>query len=284
MKILTNEEYKDIQKTEHTLINVLPKEHFEQFALDNAINICVYETSFNDKVQALHLDRNHLIVVYGESENELDAKAAAFKLDDLGFKNILILQAQLSETDTDQLLCLDNGKYHLRKGSNLEWTGANANGSHFGDLLFKEGYIEVENMQLSGEFIVDMNSINTLDLKEEEGSLQLNEHLKSDDFFLSKIFPEAKYSFSNLKPLDSAYQTDINYILDGDLSIKNISRRQQVQALITKNEKCVVVNIRVEINRTHWDVLYGSSKYFKFLGMHKIFDLISLEMRLEFVK
>ena len=284
MKILTNQEYKDIQATEYTLIDVLPKEHFEQFHLDNAINICVYQTSFNDKIKALHLDKNRLIIVYGASDNELDAKAAASKLENLGFNNVLILEAQLSHLDADQLLSLDDGKYFLTEGSRLKWTGANANGSHFGDMVFKDGYIEVKDAQLSGEFVVDMNSINALDLNEEEGALQLNEHLKSDDFFLSKTFPEAKYSFHNRSPVDSPYQTNINYILDGELTIKNITRKQTVEALITRSEKSVFLNIREQIDRTDWGILYGSSRYFKFLGMHKVFDLISVEMRLEFKK
>ncbi len=284
MTLITNKDYEQMKGQEHTLIDVLPKEHFEQIHLDNAINICVYETSFQDKINALALEKKHALVVYGESDNEYDSKTAATKLENMGFSHIYVLEAQCSHLDTDQILTLDNGTYTLIEGNSLHWTGSNANGSHFGQIRCKQGRIEVEDAQLSGEFVVDMSSINTLDLDESQGALQLNEHLRSDDFFFSKFFPEAKFSFENVTSVDTPYQTDINYVLDGELIIKNISRKQKVDALITSTGNKLFLHAKVQIDKTDWGIIYGSSKYFKFLGMHKIFDLIAIEMRLELHK
>lgn len=134
-----------------------------------------------------------------------------------------------------------------------------------------------------GEFMVDMHSINTLDLNEEQGKNYLNIHLKSEDFFLSKLFPETIYRFYNIQSVVTPYQTDTNYIFDGELTIKGISRKQKINVLISKIDNILILNARVEIDRTKWGIIYGSTKFFKFLGMHKVFDAISIDMRLELV-
>jgi len=294
MKLLNVDEYKNWKVHTHTLIHVLPEEHYQNIHIKGAINICVYEVSFFDKIKELNLDAEAKIVVYGESENELDARVAASKLHDLGFKNVYVLEGGLGanintltlegerkEFDEEQLLHLDDRKFTLVDQSFLNWVGANDNGKNFGKIDLKSGNIEVKNSLLSGEFIIDMNSIKTLNLSSEEGADDLNAHLRSDDFFLSKLFPEATYSFSSVKSVRTPYQTDINYILDGELTIRGITKKQGINALIAKVDDKLVLNARVEIDKTNWGVIYGSSKFFKYLGMHKIFDIISIEMRLE---
>ena len=296
MEILDINTFKKWEDHTYTLIHVLPKEHYQNVHIKGAINICVYEVSFLAKVKKLNLDSKSKIVLYGESENELDAKAAASKLHDLGFKytyvlkgglsackNILELEGDGKESDTDQLLSLEDRTYTLVDQSSLDWTGENANGKHFGKLALKSGNIEVKDSSLSGEFIIDMNSIKTLDISSVEGADHLDAHLRSDDFFLTKRFHEAKYSFNDLKSLKRPYQTDINYILEGELTLRGITKKQRINTLISKLDDKLVLNARVEIDRTHWNIIYGSAKFFKFLGMHKIFDRILIEMRLELI-
>jgi len=294
IKILNINEFKKWKNHTYTLIHVLPKEHYQNLHIKDSINICVYELSFLDKVRKLDLDTRSKIVLYGESENELDAKAAASKFHDLGFENVYVIRGGLSacknifdlegegnESDPDQLLRLEDRTYTLVDQSTLDWTGTNANGKHFGNITLKSGKIEVKDSLLSGEFIIDMNSIKVLDLSSEEGADQLDAHLRSDDFFLTKLFPEAKYSFNNLKSVQTPYMTDINYILEGELTLRGIIKKQNINTLISKLDDKLILNARVEIDRTNWNIIYGSTKFFKYLGMHKIFDKVLIEMRLE---
>ena len=294
MKTINLDVFKNWQEQTYTLIHVLPEEHYQNLHIKGAINICVYEVSFLEKVKKLNLEPEAKIVLYGESENELDAKVAAVKLDHLGFKNVYVLEGGLgacidvfplegagAETDTDQLLSLEDGVYTLVEQSTLEWTGANVNGKHFGVIALKSGHIEVKDSQLSGEFIIDMNAVKTLDLSREQGADHLDAHLRSGDFFLTKLFPEAKYSFANAASVQTPYKTDINYILDGELTLRGVTKNQRINALFSKLDEKIVLSARVEIDRTRWEIVYGSSKFFKFLGMHKIFDNVFIEMRLE---
>lgn len=294
MKTLNIDSFKKLDEHTYTLIHVLPKEHYQSLHIKGSINICVYEANFISKVNELNLDTSSKIILCGEDKNELSAKVAFSKLHDFGFNNVYVLEGGLSEytdssdlegtehnLDVDQLLNLEDKTYALVEQSTLGWTGENANGKHFGKVNLKSGILEAKESLLSGEFIIDMSSIETLDLSAEDGSEYLNEHLKSDDFFLTKLFPQAKYTFKNIQPLQTPYLTDVNYVLDGELTLKGIKKKQNVNALLCKVDDTLVLNARVELDRTYWDIIYGSSKFFKFLGMHKIFDKVFIEMRLE---
>ena len=68
--------------------------------------------------------------------------------------------------------------------SNIRWYGEELTGkTHFGDLKFKSGQIEVQDGVItSGTFVVDMSSLSVEDLSG-GGKARLEGHLKSDDFF-----------------------------------------------------------------------------------------------------
>jgi len=296
MTLLNVNEFKNWDETSYTLIHVLPEEHFKNVHIKNAINICVYEMSFFDKVKELNLDVNRKLVVYGDSVKDLDAKAAADKLLDLGYNNIFVLEGGINssisvlevigenqEINVDQHLILEDQSYEIIEESKLQWSGQNANGKHIGEISLGQGNLEVKNKQVSGEFIIDMNSIKTLDLTKEQGAAYLDAHLKSDDFFLSKLFPEAKFTFNDVTLEKIPYQTTTNCILEGELSIRGISKKQSIDVLIAKVDDKLILNARVAIDRTKWDIIYGSTRFFKFLGMHKVFDTIFIEMRIELI-
>jgi len=295
MKTLNKNELKNWPKNSYTLLHVLPEEHYQHVHIKDSINICVFEVNFIEKIKELNLTSKEKIVLYGDSDGEVDARAAASKLRKLGFEELYILEDGISASfdtldiegnkedilDTNQLVNLNDGRYFLKANSSIEWSGANVNIKHSGTISIKSGNIEVNDSLISGEFILDMNSIKNTNLSVEDGSSYLEAHLKSDDFFSTKLFPEAKYIFKEIKPVEIPYQTDVNYILDGELTIKGIRVYQKIRSVISSIDNELVLTARVEIDKTDWGVIYGSSKFFKYLGMHKIFDNIYLYMRLE---
>jgi polyisoprenoid-binding protein YceI len=129
---------------------------------------------------------------------------------------------------------------------------------------------------LHGEFIVDMKSISTTDLSQEEGRDYLNTHLNSEDFFFTKFFPEAKFSFSNVSLAKEAYLISNNCILEGMLHIKGISKTFLCSVNLLFLENKLILSSSFSFDRTFWNVIYGSSKFFKYLGMHKVFDEINM--------
>ncbi|MGB3463751.1 MAG: YceI family protein, partial [Cyclobacteriaceae bacterium] len=76
--------------------------------------------------------------------------------------------------------------------SSVKWVGKKVTGSHNGDIRVKNGELIFKDNQLTGgTIVIDMTTINTLDL-EGDSKGKLEGHLKSDDFFGVNKFPTAK--------------------------------------------------------------------------------------------
>lgn len=112
--------------------------------------------------------------------------------------------------------------------SKVEWKGykvfKSENTSHFGTIKFESGDVTVKDGKLeSGKFVADMNSLTSVDLKDDAESLgKLNGHLKSGDFFEVEKFPTASFEITKVAPTTSG---DYNTLLDGNLTIKGITNR-----------------------------------------------------------
>lgn len=122
--------------------------------------------------------------------------------------------------------------------SKVEWRGYKVvksdNTSHFGTIKFESGDITVKDGKLeSGKFVADMNSLTSVDLKDDAEQLdKLNGHLKSGDFFEVEKFPTASYEITKVSENTSG---DYNTLLDGNLTIKGITKPFQVNANVSVN-------------------------------------------------
>lgn len=122
--------------------------------------------------------------------------------------------------------------------SKVEWRGYKVvksdNTSHFGTIKFESGDITVKDGKLeSGKFVADMSSLTSVDLKDDAEQLdKLNGHLKSGDFFEVEKFPTASYEITKVSENTSG---DYNTLLDGNLTIKGITKPFQVNANVSVN-------------------------------------------------
>lgn len=143
------------------------------------------------------------------------------------------------------------------KKSNIEWVGKKVTGQHNGDLKFKSGSISFKKGKLvAGSFVINMNSINTLDL-EGEYKQKLDGHLKDVDFFGVEKHPTAKLIFKKVKDL-----TKGKYEITANLTIKKITKPVTFEATVTKNS----LTSTFKIDRTLYDIKYGSGSFFSDLG------------------
>jgi len=121
--------------------------------------------------------------------------------------------------------------------SRIEWKGFKVvktdNTSHFGTIQFESGDVTVINGKLeSGKFVADMNSLTSVDLKNDAEQLnKLNGHLKSGDFFETEKFPTASYEITKVSENTSG--GDYNTLLDGNLTIKGITKPVQFNANVS---------------------------------------------------
>ncbi|MBW8361864.1 MAG: YceI family protein [Kaistella sp.] len=121
--------------------------------------------------------------------------------------------------------------------SRIEWKGFKVvktdNTSHFGTIKFESGELTVNEGKLeSGTFTADMNSLTSVDLKDDAEQLnKLNGHLKSGDFFEVEKFPKATFEITKVS--DNTAGGDYNTLLEGNLTIKGITKPVQFNANVS---------------------------------------------------
>jgi polyisoprenoid-binding protein YceI len=159
----------------------------------------------------------------------------------------------------------------------IEWKGEKIIGSdHMGTINLKSGWLDIEgNAITAGEFIIDMNSINNTDLKDENMKRRLEGHLKSDDFF-----GVDKYPFSRLVITGASAFTEGTSTVRGNLTIKEVTHPAEFTARVMKEGDSHVYTAQITFDRSLYDVRFGSGKFFSNLGDNAIRDEIHLDVRL----
>ena len=158
----------------------------------------------------------------------------------------------------------------------INWIGYKIGGDHAGTIKLESGSISIDGDKiLSGSFTINMNSIQNTDMDEGKMRDQLVAHLKSEDFFDVSKYPTATFDITSANKLDSN-----NYMIEGNLKMKDVTKNISFEVQITKNEKGVytaVSNVFV-INRTEWNVNYGSKNVFKDLKDAVIKDDVEIKL------
>ena len=156
--------------------------------------------------------------------------------------------------------------------SSVNWLGKKVTGEHHGTINVKEGSLNVVNDEIrSGTVLIDMQSIKNEDLTDEGYNQKLIGHLKSDDFFSVSNFPTAKLVLTDVKKTGNAYT------FTGDLTIKGITHPVTFEGQSTNNSDAVKVEGSMTIDRSKYNVKYGSSSFFANLGDKVIYDDFTLD-------
>ena len=156
--------------------------------------------------------------------------------------------------------------------SKIEWVGYKVLGKHTGEIRLKEGILNFEGEKLvGGNFIIDMSTISSTDL-EGETALNLIGHLSSPDFFNISEHPEASYVITKVVPRGKVG----DYKLVGDLTIKGITKSISFNTLITDN----TARAETKIDRSEFDIRYGSGSFFENLGDNTIYDEFDIAVNL----
>jgi len=288
-----------MQKDKHlVLIDVLPKEIYDKRRLPGALNACVYEVTFPDQIAAITQDKDEEIVLYGSSAESRDAVDAAEKLSRLGYRKVYALDGGLDgwlktgHSLEGENVCAPerlgqtvNLADHLHAVNTDEsviwWTGRNAKGKHYGTLKLSKGQIRVRDGAIDGAFEIDMTSIRNKDLEGDPLQPVLIAHLMSDDFFFVKMFPKASFTLVAAKAMESVTLSSPNFEVEGILEVRGVKADIRFPATVNRREDgSVSIEAHFDLDRTRWDVLYGSSRFFEHLGMHLVYDLITVELRI----
>ncbi|HNW49958.1 MAG TPA: YceI family protein [Prolixibacteraceae bacterium] len=156
--------------------------------------------------------------------------------------------------------------------SELNWTGKKVTGEHHGTIQLKEGSVTLKKDKvITGKFVIDMNTIKDLDLPAGEWNDKLVGHLKSDDFFGVQTYPEATLVLTGSTPFTNGKAT-----VDGKLTIKGITNPVQFEVTKLDNQ----YTAQIVVDRSLYNVRYGSGKFFENLGDKTIYDNFTMDVKL----
>lgn len=280
------------------LLDVLPPDHFEKVHIPGAKNACVFLVSFLDDLDRIIPEKKERVVVYGSSERSHDAKMAIEKMIRAGYLEVFELEGgieswreagnvcegnNVDQSDDPQTqLALSDGSFIIDNDlSTIKWEGRNPSSTHFGTVDISEGDIHIKNGTISGKIEVDMSSIHNINLEGDELQPVLEAHLRSDDFFFTSMFPTAVLFLKEVTPIEPLWQTVPNFHVKGELTLRGITASLNFDMTANQTENnSLTFEAHFDIDRTQWNIIYGSTRFFEHLGMHKVFDLISIQIRI----
>jgi len=159
------------------------------------------------------------------------------------------------------------------KESSINWVGKKITGSHEGTIDLSEGVLMFEDDKLvGGDFTIDMTTIKVTDLESGNGKEKLEGHLNSDDFFGTENYKTARFEIKEVKEDGKVYK------VTGDLTIKGKTVTKTFDMAVTEDS----ATANFEIDRTKFDIRYGSSSFFDNLKDKAINDDFELSVNLKF--
>lgn len=146
-----------------------------------------------------------------------------------------------------------------------------------GSISIQSGGITIIDDKITeGQIIIDMNSIIAQKTGAGQGESNLSKHLKSADFFDVEIFPTSKFVLTSITPSENENE----YIVKGDITIKNITKNIEFPMTINITNGSISMNAEIIIDRTQFDVRFGSTNFFKDIGDKAIDNNFTLKLEL----
>ena len=163
--------------------------------------------------------------------------------------------------------------------STMTWSGSKTLVENYvdaGTMQVKEGTIVVEGDTISqANFVFDMASIQATTMAKGGGQDALTGHLKSDDFFAVETYPTAEFVLTSAVA-DADVSLSHRYMLTGDLTIKGVTNAVSFPAVIAMRDGKLSAEAAFDLDRTMWNVRYGSDNFFDNLGENVISDLFTV--------
>lgn len=160
----------------------------------------------------------------------------------------------------------------------MEWVGEKVSGQHNGKIMLKSGALDVSHGKVTGgSFTIDMNSITCDDIEDKEWNGKLVGHLKNDDFFGVAKHPTSTFKITKVEEVKSDKGT---HKITGELTIKGITKSVSFPATIKVEGSKVEATADIVVDRTKYDIRYGSGSFFDNLGDKTISDDFKIKLKL----
>ncbi|MBL4592646.1 MAG: YceI family protein [Flavobacteriales bacterium] len=161
------------------------------------------------------------------------------------------------------------------KVSSVDWVGKKVTGQHSGTINIKEGSLHLHDGNLTGgKIVIDMTSMACSDLNEEYAK-KLIGHLSSADFFDIKNHKTTTLNITSVRNIEGS-----KYTIAGNLTIKGITKPIEFPATIEMKDGKLGAYAEMSVDRTLYDIKYGSGKFFEGLGDKMINDEFIIKFKI----
>lgn len=170
---------------------------------------------------------------------------------------------------------IEDGSYSVvLSESAVNWEGRRPlipNYRDVGTISLESGSFVVSEGNVSqGNLVFDMNSITVISTGVGAGQSTLQNHLKSDDFFSVSTFPTATFEVSEVVASQNGY------LIKGNLTMKGNTNEIEIPATVSEEDGRLKISGTVEVDRTIWDVKFGSGKFFADMADKVIDDFFTV--------
>lgn len=168
-------------------------------------------------------------------------------------------------------------KFKIQKtSSTVNWTGKKVLGLHTGNINIANGHIDLDEGKIDGgEIVIDMSSIVITDIDDPKTNQDFKDHLFHDDFFGVDKFPT-----SHLLINGGVALADNQFRLTGVLTIKDIAHPVSFIARTEVFTDTLHSLGEIVIDRTLYNIRYGSGKFIPNLGDKLIHDDFVLQFKI----
>ncbi len=276
-----------------TLLNVLPEDYFKETHIEGSINIDSYKMNFVEEVGKVLPDKARTIVIYDTGPDSEASNYAIERMYKAGWTNVYEYRAGLdgwkkalnkTKGTGETVIEIPKSKVYAVdiNESVVRWSGRNMNNIHRGTVKLRTGKIIIKSKKLfSATFIIEMNTIEDEDLENKIYKKMLETHLRSEDFFNVKAYPEAKIIIKEAEEIGPWESGVPNMRLTALLKIKNVIRKVVFPATVQiEKDGRLNAHAHFSFDRTLWKVKYGSTKFFKKLAMHLVDDEVSMDIKI----
>lgn len=158
----------------------------------------------------------------------------------------------------------------------LNWNAKKVTGEHSGTVKLGDGALTVDGGKLTGgTFTFDMNSIACTDLTDAGYNAKFIGHMKSEDFFNTAKFPTSTYKITKVTPKGGEA-----YDITGNMTIKGITNVVTFPATVKTTGNTIEATGKATLDRTKYDIRYGSKSFFENIGDKAIYDDFTVEIKL----
>ena len=163
-----------------------------------------------------------------------------------------------------------------KSSSTVNWTGKKVLGLHTGTINLAGGNVDISDGKIvGGEIEVDMTTIVTTDIQDKKMHDEFLAHLHNDDFFATDKFKTSKLLISGSEKV-----ANNKLKINGKLTIKDITHPVSFIATVEVFTDFLHSLGEIVIDRTLYNIRYGSGRFIDNLGDKLIYDEFVLQFKL----